>query len=315
MEEQVAGEKKQNLWEKIKHYYLYHYKKLFIIPAVLVILAILQIIFQIASTGDFMIKGVSLKGGISVTVPLQAAMDINALGERLAGQFPQYDLSIRALSSRGHVVGFSLDADIEGTDDAKINEFVDAIRKQTGLALKKGEFTLEAIGSSLGSSFFREVFKSLLYAFLFMSIVVILYYRNLVAAFNVIFCVFADILVTLAVVNLIGIKINTGGLAAFLMLIGYSVDTDMLLSTRMLKRKDMSMDDRIFSSVKTGFFMTATTLLVVIPALIFSQSEVIKQIMLILLIGLFADMVFTWLQNMGLLRLYIERKQKVQHGL
>ena len=121
----------------------------------------------------------------------------------------------------------------------------------------------------------------------------------------------SDIVVTLAIFNLTGIKLSTAGIAAFLMLIGYSVDTDILLSTRVLKRVgDGPVMERIYGAMKTGLTMSATTLTAILVAMIFAQSEVIKQIMIILFIGLLVDLVMTWLQNTGILRLYLERKGK-----
>ena len=68
--------------------------------------------------------------------------------------------------------------------------------------------------------------------------------------------------------------------------------------------------ERVYGAFKTGIMMSITTLVTVILALIFTQSEVIRQIMLILLIGLIVDLINTWIQNVGLLRLYLERKAK-----
>ena len=59
--------------------------------------------------------------------------------------------------------------------------------------------------------------------------------------------------------------------------------------------------------MKTGLTMTLTTLVAVLVALIFTQSDVIRQIMVILLVGLFVDMLYTWIQNVGILRLYLEK--------
>jgi len=148
-----------------------------------------------------------------------------------------------------------------------------------------------------------------------MAIVVFLYFRTFVPSMAVILAAFSDIVVTLAIINLLGVKLSSAGIAAFLMLIGYSVDTDILLSTRVLKRKEGTVMDRVLGAVKTGFMMTLTTIVAVIAALVFTQSEVIKQIMIILLVGLFIDMINTWIQNVGILRLYVERKERkhLQH--
>jgi preprotein translocase subunit SecF len=295
--------------DKIKKYYINNYKKLLIIPNIILILAILQIGFQAATTGDFLNKGVSLKGGITLTVPTDTEFNIDDLTSDLSQQFPELDINARELTSSGAFIGFTLDADLDTTQQDKINQFLESVRKSTGIPLVQGDYTLEAIGSSLGSSFFKETFRAMIFAFLFMALVVLIYFRKLVPAGIVILAVVSDIIATLAVVNLLNIKLSTAGIAAFLMLIGYSVDTDMLLSTRMLRRKDLSMNERIFSSLKTGLMMSCTTLVAIIVALIFSDSAVISQIMTILFIGLVFDLIFTWFQNMGILRLYMEKKE------
>ena len=306
---------KTPILEKVKTYYINNYKKLLIIPNIILILAILQIGFQLATTGDFINKGVSLKGGITLTVPTEVQFEIDKIQSSLQSDFPELDINIRELTSSGSTIGFTLDADLDTTDQEKINTFLEKVRTHTKLELNQGEYTLEAIGSSLGSSFFKETFRAMIFAFLFMAIVVLIYFRKMVPAGIVILAVISDILATLAVVNLLNIKISTAGIAAFLMLIGYSVDTDMLLSTRMLRRKDLSMTERIMSSVKTGVLMSTTTLIAIMLALFFTTSAVISQIMTILLIGLIFDLIFTWFQNMGILRLYIEKKDGHQHEI
>ena len=86
------------------------------------------------------------------------------------------------------------------------------------------------------------------------------------------------------------------------MLIGYSVDTDILLTTRVLRSKEGTVFDRVMSAMKTGMIMSTTSLAAVIVAYIFTQSDVIKQIMLILAIGLAFDIIYTWFQNASILR-------------
>tara|TARA_B100000315_G_C14507891_1_gene555538 strand:- start:911 stop:1357 length:447 start_codon:yes stop_codon:yes gene_type:complete len=139
-----------------------------------------------------------------------------------------------------------------------------------------------------------------------MGLVVFLYFRTVVPSIAVILAAFSDMVITLAVVNLMGMKIGTAGIAAFLMLIGYSVDTDILLSTRVLKRKGGTVMKRIYEAMKTGLTMNFTTLVAVSVALIISDSEIISQIMTIIFIGLIVDLINTWIQNVSILRYYIE---------
>ena len=72
---------------------------------------------------------------------------------------------------------------------------------------------------------------AILVSFIFMAIVVFIIFRNLVPSRSSYYlAAFADILMTFVVVNILGIKMSSAGIIALLMLIGYSVDTDILLN-------------------------------------------------------------------------------------
>ncbi len=290
---------------KIKHIYETKYLAILFVALAIVGLAVVQIIIQTAMTGDFLTKGVSLKGGITVTVP-DAAHDVVVIERDLRQKFGSYDLNVRALSQAGVQSGLVIDADI--TDEQDIGLFMDAVA--SALGVDKKALSIEIIGSALGESFFAETLIAVLIAFLFMGIVVLITFRTLAPSMMVILAAAFDILIALALTNIFGVKVSTAGIAAFLMLIGYSVDTDILLTTRILRRKDESAMDALYSAMKTGVLMTCTTIAAVTVGLIFSQSEVLKQIMLILLFGLLADLLTTWLINAGILRWYLEKKGK-----
>ena len=290
--------------------YIYErkYKQLMIIPFVMLIAAIVLIAVQYSTTGDFMNRAVSLKGGITITVPFENAIDTSELKEELLVKYPQRDFSIRSLTSAGSSVGLTVETDVDMTDKESIEELIAFIGNKVGRELVEGDYSIEGTGASLGSSFFKETIIALLIAFICMSIVVFISFRVPVPSMAVILAAFSDIVVTLAIVNLMGMRISTAGIAAFLMLIGYSVDTDILLSTRVLKRKEGTVLDRVYGSIKTGMTMLVTTMVAVVVALIFAQSEVIRQIMTIIFIGLIVDVFNTWIQNAGILRWYLEKK-------
>mgnify|MGYP001373548909 CR=1 FL=1 len=294
-------------FSSIKNIYENQYKKLLIIPFALLLIAILLIGFKFATTGDFINRDVSLKGGVTITIPTTKQVDILQLENIISSKFPENDVSTKSISQFGAQIGVILEADIE---ERQVNTLIEGLSKALDIELETADYSVEIVGSSLGASFFKEVIVALLIAFLFMAVVVFLYFRTIVPSAAVILAALSDILITLSIVNLLGIRLSTAGIAAFLMLIGYSVDTDILLSTRVLKRKEGTEMERIYGAFKTGITMSLTTLTAVTMALTFAQSGVIKQIMIILLIGLLVDLINTWIQNVGILRLYLERKAR-----
>jgi len=145
----------------------------------------------------------------------------------------------------------------------------------------------------------------------FATILIRIYIKNSIPSFAVMLSAFADIVMTLAIIDLVGIKLSTAGIVAFLMLIGYSVDTDILLTTRILNRKHGGINSELFGAFKTGTTMTLTSIIAITAALIvvYPFGSVLNQIFIILLIGLGFDLFNTWVANASIIKWYAENRQ------
>ncbi len=282
-----------------------HYKKLLIIPFILILASILIIGLSYARTGELFKKDVSLKGGITITVFSDQPIDAEGIGSSISSELGR-EVSLRTLSQAGVQTGYVVEAEGGNSD---VPAVLASLQSKVG-QLGSDQYSVQVIGSTLSESFMREALFSLLIAFILMGISVLLYFRAFVPSLFVISAAFSDILCTFAVIVLLNESLSTAGLAAFLMLIGYSVDTDILLTTRVLKTKEGTVFQRTTGAMKTGIFMSLTALAATLAGLFFSQADTIKQIMLVLSVGLVFDMIHTWITNAGVLRWYIEEKQK-----
>lgn len=300
----------QGIFDKLKDIYIKDYKKLMIFTLLFLVFCIGQIGYQIATTGDFVKKGVSINGGLVITVDANSIdvqnIDIAAMENDLKSQFSTYDISAKEVTQSGMQTAIIIEASI--TEKEPSEQFISVLEEKFNA--QREQFNIEFTGSTLGNSFFKETLVALIIAFILMGVVVIIYFRLLIPSAAVILCGFSDIVCTLAVFNMLGMKLSTAGIVGFLLLIGYSVDTDILLTVRVLKRKEGTVDERVSDAIKTGLTMTLTTLVAVLVALLVSNAETITQIMTILFIGLIMDILFTWIQNVGLLKLYLEIKEK-----
>ena len=271
-----------------------------ILPVVLLVLAFIQIGYQVATTGNFVNLGVSLKGGSVITV-LQP-IDIPELQAVLTKEFVEFSPTVRGILDSNKIIGATIESAAQQDDVEDILTYL----KQTGI--KEDVITIEITGAALGQQFFSQAIRAMLVAFILMAIVVFCYFRTIVPSIAVVVAAFSDIIETIAIFNLLGMSLSTAGIAALLMLIGYSVDTDILLTSRVLRRTEGTVLERVFGAMRTGNTMIFTSVIAVVAGLVFTNSEVIRQIMVILLIGLLLDVINTWIQNAGFLRLYLERK-------
>jgi preprotein translocase subunit SecF len=170
--------------------------------------------------------------------------------------------------------------------------------------------SIEEISSAISKRFWDGTIRAILVAIAAMAGVVFLYFRKVVPAIGIVISGISNIIGTFAIMSLLGISISASGIAAILMLLGYSIDSNIVLTARALKRKELSVKDRIYSAIKTGMTMSITSIVALTVLYIASPAAILKTISLILIIGLLLDLMFTWIQNAGILRIYLRGAKK-----
>jgi len=287
--------------QKIENWYNKNYKKLLVLPLLMMIFSFGYLVYFYQTNNDFIYKDISLTGGTSATLTgnIDAEKLVNELSDKLEDINTReiYDL----LTHERKALLIETKSNIETTKQV--------LEEYMGYELNSDNSSFEFTGSTLSTNFYKQLLIAILIAFIFMALVVFIIFRTFVPSSAVIISAFADILMTLVLADILQIKMSTAGIVAFLMLIGYSVDTDILLTTRVLKRKDGTINQRIFGAFKTGITMTMTSILTMALALIIvmSFSIVLTQIFTVLLIGLGFDLINTWITNVSILKWYAEK--------
>ena len=283
-----------------------------IIPLLLFLLACAQLSYELYKYGSFGEKDLSLKGGYFVKLSAKDQTNVDQFIVDLKSQLSerlQKDVEISKVTALGKVESIVIETEVSEEDpNSDITYINNQISDISGIA-SDDFLSTGLVNSSLGNSFFRQIIYAVIFSFIFMSITVFIYFRSIAPSVAIVACAFLDILCTLATFNLLGYKLSTASIAAFLMLIGYSVDTDILLTTKVLKQKASSdININIYEAIITGITMQMTTVTALVVGLVVVKSPVIQQIMTVLLIGVVYDIINTWIMNVGLIRWFFEKK-------
>jgi len=305
-------QEEQRLGKKLLKFYNKNYKLLLLIPLILLIFSLGYIGYFYSKNQDFIKRDVSLTGGTTITIFSEQEINIEDLTSTLAQEID--DFNIRELSDfrTGKQEAVIVEIPIEDTSSEEYKTIVSLLEDSLGTTLIRGEnFDIVSTGSTLGTSFYKQLQFAILISFILMAIVVFIIFRTFAPSIAVVLSAFADIVMTLALVDLLGIRVSSAGIIAFLMLIGYSVDTDIMLTTRLLKRQGQ-INTKLKDAFKTGITMTITSIIALSVALVITQSfsPVLKQIFTILLIGLGFDILNTWITNASILKWYLERRDR-----
>ncbi|MGB4642338.1 MAG: protein translocase subunit SecF [Methanothermobacter tenebrarum] len=267
------------------------------------LLIIIPLIITISSLGILLSHGleesVDLKGGSIAELTLEKRMDQTELKTIIQEKLKIKDVNV--VSMKGN------EATVQMGSDIQVDEFTRALE---GTAKVK---SYRSVGPILGKEAMKQIYWAVGFAFLFMSITVLITFRNLIPSLAVIMAAASDIIIALGGMSLFKIPLSLASIGAILMLIGYSVDTDILLTTRLLKQRKGKITERAIGAIKTGLTMSGSAIasmsaLYIVTVFIIPEAEVLSNIAAVLIIGLSADILTTWLMNLGILIWYLEAK-------
>lgn len=267
-------------------------QQLVIIPLVLLVISLILLSLNIATTGMPVKPGIDFSGGTAVTLATTDSAD------QLRTTFAAYPLTdVSEGLNDGKFLKFG------SMDDAKFRSLTELIGQ------KYPDAKIDQIGESFGKTLQQQAVLAVIFSFIGMAIVIFFSFRTFVPSVAVVVSAFADMVMTAATMNIIGIPLTLGTTAALLMLIGYSVDSDILLTNRVLKRQG-KLADKLKGAFDTGIIMTSTTFAAVMAMLIVSwigSVQILMEISAVLLIGLVFDVLNTWLTNAALLKWYVQK--------
>jgi preprotein translocase subunit SecF len=269
-------------------YEQYSNRQLAAIPLAVLGLAILVIVGWYLMTGVPVRLGLEFTGGTEIR--FTTGDSLAAVQDTFAGLDVE---SVRSVAGGGTYL-----LTTQGTD----TDAIEAAAREAGYDIQQ----VQGRSPTFGASSQQQALVGLGVAFVGMSVLVFILFRTFVPSIAVVISAFSDIVIPLAVMNVLGIELSLGTVAALLMLIGYSVDSDILLNNHILRRRG-GFHESAYRAMRTGVTMTLTSISAMVVMTIVATLlgiPLLPEIGLVLVIGLSADLMNTYLLNMSLLRYY-----------
>ena len=258
-------------------------------PVIAIVLALAIILATFAMTGTPVALGTEFTGGTELRVVAPVGQ------EDVTEPFTAEVLSVQQVQAEDNTYIVTL-------EKAANPEEQKALAEAAGYDVPMSTSTSATFGESTQVTALIGVGI----AFAGMSLVVFGLFRTFVPSIAVVVSAFGDIVVPIALMNIFGIKLSLGTVAALLMLIGYSVDSDILLNNHVLRRTG-DFYESVRRAMRTGVTMTLTSIsamtVMAIVAYLFG-IQLLTSIGIVLVFGLATDLMNTYMMNVTLLRWY-----------
>ncbi|MDS0259801.1 protein translocase subunit SecF [Haloarcula sp. S1CR25-12] len=272
-------------------YTQYSNRQLAAVPLAVLAVALGVLAVTAVMTGSPVALGVDFTGGSELTV--QSSSPISE--QQATDVFGDSVVSVQQVSGQDQYI-------ITFDDSAEISEITATAEQTDGMTVLQSGTTSPVFGADNQ----RLAVIGVGVAFLGMSLLAFALFRTFVPSIAIVISAFSDIVIPVAIMNLVGIKLSLGTVAALLMLIGYSVDSDILLNNHVLRRSG-GFYESTYRAMRTGVTMTLTSIaamtVMAISATLFG-IELMASIGIVLVLGLTADLMNTYMLNVTLLRWY-----------
>lgn len=276
---------------KLWNSYFENYKKLIIIPITLIILMSGSLITNKLIYGEFVSKDVSLKGGYQARITTNTPLNLTSLND--------VEITVITNPITGELKGYDLVSEKEITSQ-QLSEILNVNEEDVSVGYKS---------ATIAQNFYHQSIIAILIAFALMGGVVYYYFRQVGPTISITLSTLFDVIGLLGLMNVLGLKLSSASIGALLMIIGYSTDSDVLLSTNIFKRKDDSLKSRMLRAFKAEITMDSAALIVFATMYLLTINKIIKDIAIILFFGIIFDLINTWLGTAAVQRMLLKKEK------
>lgn len=275
-------------------YSRYTNRQLAALPLAVLAIALLIIAGWYVTTGAPVTPGIDFTGGTELQITTTDSSD------EVRQTFSDLPYEVDTIARSG---GSTYLVTFQATESSQVQEITSTAR-EAGYTVESAQSRSPAFSARAQ----QQAFVGVLVAFAGMSLLAFVLFRTFIPSIAIVISAFSDIVIPIALMNIFGIKLSLGTVAALLMLIGYSVDSDILLNNSILRRRG-DFYESTYRARRTGVTMTLTSLAAMIVMTIVSSPFVfdiplMPYIGIVLVFGLAADLMNTYLLNVSLLRYY-----------
>lgn len=270
------------------------------IPLALLIVSLTGIYQVYSKTGDFFLRDVDLKGGVSLTLIFNVTIDLSELESVLKQKIESFILSSSKTSEGFTSVRILAEKNV---DTQEIMSFLNTNN------FYPTEYSIQFVGPELGTLFFSQVATLLIIAYVLLFITNLFIYKNPIVGFTILLSSLTNIIAVFGIMNWLNQKISFAGFSSLLMLIAFAIDTNVILATKVLSSPKEEFYEQYKKGLITGITINAGLVISMLIVLFLTNSSFLINIAQIQIIGFSADIINTWILNAALIEVMLFAKK------
>ncbi|MFZ8855980.1 MAG: hypothetical protein ACO2OX_02155, partial [Candidatus Nanopusillus sp.] len=212
-----------------------NYKKFLLISILLFAIFTGTILFNYFKYGYIINKSITISGGYVTLIN----NNYNLTNTEIQNILNQMNITDYVLYSTSNIIYIASRDQINGT------LLISLLNQYYNISIQPSDISIQQYSSIVGDLIFNQFLFFVILTMILASFVIFIAFRVSNTTLNIISTILFDVIGLLAILSITKYPIGANGFIAMLMILGFAIDNNVVLSTNMIKEKDKPFIERV----------------------------------------------------------------------
>jgi preprotein translocase subunit SecF len=292
--------KKISLLMKILSFIENNYKKFLLLSISLFAIFIGIILFNYFKYGYIINKSITISGGYVTLIN----NNYNLTNTEIQNILNQMNITDYVLYSTPNIIY------IESRDQINGTLLINLLNQYYNISIQPSDISIQQYSSLVGDLIFNQFLFFVILAMILAAFVIFIAFRVSNTTLNIISTILFDIIGLLAILSITKYPIGANGFIAMLMILGFAIDNNVVLSTNMIKEKDKPFIERVKMSFRVGVLMEIIALYTLLLLYFIVPDPSVNEFAFVLSTATILDLIYYLIGNIPLYKYFEAKKEQ-----
>ncbi|MFZ8800831.1 MAG: hypothetical protein ACO2ON_01470 [Candidatus Nanopusillus sp.] len=277
-----------------------NYKKFLLLSISLFAIFVGIILFNYFKYGYIINKSITISGGYVTLIN----NNYNLTNTEIQNILNQMNMTDYVLYSTSNIIYIASRDQINGT------LLISLLDQYYNISIQPSDISIQQYSSLVGELIFNQFLFFVILAMILAAFVIFIAFRVSNTTLNIISTILFDVIGLLAILSITKYPIGANGFIAMLMILGFAIDNNVVLSTNMIKEKDKPFIERVKMSFRVGMLMEIIALYTLLLLYFIVPDPSVKEFAFVLSTATILDLTYYLIGNIPLYKYFEAKKEQ-----
>ncbi|MFP3317270.1 MAG: hypothetical protein RXN79_02590 [Candidatus Nanopusillus sp.] len=277
-----------------------NYKKFLMISMVIFVIFVGTILFNYFKYGYIINKSITISGGYVTLIN----NNYHITNTEIQNTLNQMNITDYVLYNTPNIIYIE--------SGKQINEtlLINLLNQDYNISLLSTDISIQHYSSLVGNLIFNQFLFFVILAMVLTAFVIFIAFRASKITLNIISTILFDIVGLLAILSITKYPIGANGFIGMLMILGFAIDNNVVLSTNIVKEKEKPFIERVRMSFRVGMLMEIIALYTLLLLYFIVPEPSVDEFAFVLSVAIILDLLYYLIGNIPLYKYFEAKKEQ-----